>query len=180
MICDNCGEEIDNKERYCPNCGMELPTSKSSKKKNYGNSQQSTRDSSRSQNYWDSNEEHFERKPSRRKDDNPSDFTYDIPHPKADYRDYDEEEDYKRKPLKRKYYGSPSTPKRYESHHQDDLDYESYYDYGEEEVPEAKKSRISLGTICLFMIMILLLGFIIGMILFSNTQVTPQVPGFNS
>ena len=178
MICDNCGAEIDNKERYCPNCGMELPTSKSSKKKNYRNSQQPTRDNSRSQNYWDSNEEHLERKPSRRKDDNPSDFTYDIPHPKADYIDYDEEEDYKRKPLKRKYYGSQSTPKRYDSHHQDD--YESYYDYGEEEVPEAKKSRISLGTICLFMIMILLLGFIIGMILFSNTQVTPQVPGFNS
>ena len=180
MICDNCGAEIDNRERYCPNCGMELPTSKSSKKKNYRNSQQYTRDNSRSQNYWDSNEEHLERKPSRRKDDNPSDFTYDIPHPKADYRDYDEEEDYKRKPLKRKYYGSPSTPKHYESHHQDDFDYESYYDYGEEEVPEAKKSRISLGTICLFMVMILLLGFIIGMILFSNTQVTPQVPGFNS
>ncbi len=179
MICDNCGEEIDNRERYCPNCGMELPTSKSSKKKNYRNSQQFTRDSFQSKknrNY--SNEEYSERRPSRRENNDPSDFAYDIPHPKADYANYNEEEDYKRKPLKRKYYGSQSASRHYGSH--DDIDYESYYDYGEEEVPETKKSRISLGTICLFMIMILLLGFVIGLMLFSNTQVIPSVPGFNS
>lgn len=178
MMCDNCGAEIDNKERYCPNCGMELPTSKSSKKKSYRNSQQFTRDSFQSKKKKDySNEEYFERRSSRRENNDPSDFTYDIPHPKADYTTYDEEEDYKRKPLKRKYYEGPSASKRYNS--QDNIDYESYYDYGDEEVPETKKSGISLGTICLFMIMILLLGFVIGLMLFSNTQATPHIPGFN-
>ncbi|MGB9979095.1 zinc-ribbon domain-containing protein [Methanobacterium sp.] len=182
MICDNCGAEIDNKERYCPNCGMELPTSKSSKKKNYKNSQQFTSDNFQSKkkyrNY--SNEEYLERRPSRRRETNPSDFAYDIPHPKADYTDYNEEEDYKRKPLKRKYYGNSAVSTRHDSHYQDDVDYESYYDYGEENITKTKKSRISLGTICLFMVMILLLGFVIGLMLFSNTQVIPSVPGFNS
>lgn len=179
MICDNCGAEIDNKETYCPNCGMELPTSKSSKKKSYKNSQQfdSFQSKKKYKNY--PKKEHFEGKSSRRETD-PSDFTYDIPHPKADYTNYNEEEDYKRKPLKRKYYGSPSASKRHDSPYKNDMDYESYYNYGEEEVPETKKSRLSLGTICLFMIMILLLGFVIGLILFSNTQITPSVPGFNS
>lgn len=182
MICDNCGAEIDNKERYCPNCGMELPTSKSSKKKNYKKSQQFNQDSFQSKkNYGNySNKEYFERKPSREDDKDLSNFTYDIPHPKADYTNYNEKEDYKRKPLKRKYYGDSLASKRYSPSYQDDMDYESYYDYGEEEVYETKKSGISLGTICLFMIMILLLGFVIGLILFSNTQVTPSVPGFNT
>ncbi len=178
MICDNCGAEINNKERYCPNCGMELPTSKSSKKKYNRNSQQFTPDNFQSQNYRNSNKENFERRSSKEVTD-PSDFTYDIPHPKSDYAHFNEEEDYKRKPLKRKYYGDARTSKHYESPYQDNLDYESYYNY-EDDVPETKKSRISLGTICLFMVMILLLGFVIGLILFSNTQVTPQVPGFKS
>ena len=177
MICANCGAEIDNTERYCPNCGMELPTSKSSKKKYYKSSPAATGDSfqpkKRYKNY--SNEEYSQGKPFKKGRN--SDFTYDIPHPKADYTDYDEEEDYKRKPLKRKYYEGPSSSKRYNS--QDNIDYESYYDYGDEEVPETKKSGISLGTICLFMIMILLFGFVIGLMLFSNTQATPHIPGFN-
>ena len=180
MICDNCGAETDKKEMYCPNCGMEFPTLKSSKKKYYKNSQPATRDNFQSKKDYrnSSNEEYLKRKPSRREDKDSSDFTYDVPHPKADYRNYDEEEDYKRKPLKRKYYGSSIDSKGYESPHQDNLDYESYYK--EEDAPKTKKSRISLGTICLFMVMILLLGFVIGLILFSNTQAIPQVPGFNS
>lgn len=35
MICDNCGAIIDKSEKYCPNCGMELLTSKPMKKKYY-------------------------------------------------------------------------------------------------------------------------------------------------
>ena len=169
MICDNCGAEIDNQERYCPNCGMELPKPKSSKNKPYKRSQQSKPDKFQSKRYKD----YPKGKPPKKSEN--SDFMY-IPHPRADYTKYNEEEDYKRKPLKRKYYGASQTPKHYDS--EDEADYESYYN--EEEVPETKKSRISLGTICLFMVMILLLGFVIGLILFSNTQVTPQVPGFNS
>ena len=35
MICENCGAEINNRESYCPSCGMELmiPYSKSIKEK---------------------------------------------------------------------------------------------------------------------------------------------------
>lgn len=178
MICDNCGADIDNKERYCPNCGMELPT-KSSKKKYYKNSRPATRDNFQPRKNRDyPTEEHFEKKPFKKRDEDPADSIYYIPHPKADYSNHNEEEDYKRKPLKRKYYGR-SASSRYDSPYQDDLDYESYYDYGNEEVPKAKKSRISLGTICLFMVMILLLGFVIGLIMFSNQSI-PHVPGFNS
>ena len=180
MICDNCGAETDKKEMYCPNCGMEFPTHKSSKNNHYKNSRAVTPDKTYSKDNYrqQRNKQDFERNSLKRKDMDSSDFTYDIPHPKADYRNYNEEEDYKRKPLKRKYYGDSPAPTRQDSHYQDELDYESYYEA--EDSPKTKKSRISLGTICLFMVMILLLGFVIGLIMFSNTQSIPQVPGFNS
>jgi hypothetical protein len=185
MICDNCGAEIDKKERYCPNCGMELPgpTPKPSKKKYYKNSRAPTRDDSHSQknyrNYYDE-EEDFERKPSKRSHhEDPADFTYDIPHPRTDYRNYyDEEEDYERKPLKRKYYERPSASAHYDSQYQDEPGYESYYT--DEDDYETQKSGTSLGTILFVLIIILLLGFIIGLIMFSSNQIIPQVPGINS
>jgi|GEM_PF-985778 len=184
MICDNCGAEIDKKERYCPNCGMELPgpAPKPSKKKYYKNSRASTPDDSHSQknyrNYYDE-EEGYKRKPSKRShQEDPADFTYDIPHPHTDYRNYDEEEDYERKPLKRKYYERPSASAHHDSQYQDELGYESYYT--NEEEYETQKSGTSLGTILFVLIIILLLGFIIGLIMFSSNQIIPQVPGINS
>lgn len=197
MICDNCGAETDKKERYCPNCGMEFPgpRPKPSKKKYYKNSRESTRDNPRSRenygnNHYEDNsrskgnymnyqsKEDFERKPLKRRDyDDSKDFTYDIPHPKADYRNYNEKEDYERKPLKRKYYGNSLASARPNPYYQDEEDYESYYT--DEEDYKTKKSGSSLGTMLLLLVIVLLFGFIIGLIMFSSPQSTPTIPGLS-
>lgn len=149
MLCDNCGAEINKKEEYCPNCGMELPGSapKPSKKKYH-------RDSAA--------------------------FTRDIPHPKVNYENhYNEEADYEIKPLKRKYYGNPSASAYDDPYYQEEVNYESYY--AKEDDYETKKSGGLLGTIFLLLVIALLLGFIIGLILFSsNIQSIPNVPNLNS
>lgn len=182
MICDNCGAEIDKKERYCPNCGMELPgpVSKPSKKKHYRNSQPSTRGiphpKADYENYYDKAD--YEKPLKRRHYRDSNDFSSDNFHPQKNYKHYNEEEDYKTKPLKRKYYRD-STYFTSDSPYQDD-DYESYY-AEEEDYRETKKSGRNLGTILLLLIIVLLFGFIIGLVMFSsNTQSIPQVPGLNS
>jgi len=180
MICDNCGSEIDKNERYCPDCGMELPgpRPKPSKKKYYKNSRQSNRNNRYSDENYENyhNEEHnYEKKQLNRKYKE-SNYAQNIPNPHADYSNYNEKEDYKRKPLKRKYYGNPSASAQYDSHYPEETGYESYH----ENKTTKKKSGIGLGTICLLMVMILLFGFVIGLILFSSPQSIPQIPGINS
>ena len=149
MICDNCGSEIDKREEYCPDCGMELPGSAP--------------------------------KPSKRKyHKDQGAFTNDIPQPSMSFENYNEEADYKIKPLKRKYYGDPSPSTYDDPQYQDEVDYESHYteEANHEEIEESKSI---IGTAFLLLIIALLLGFIVGLILFSsNMQSIPQVPGLKS
>ncbi len=75
MICKNCGEEIRNRENYCPSCGMELsvPYSKSLKEKYIAGE------------YQDHQEEHIIRK------NNQTENEYRPRKDTADYEQYDDQ-----------------------------------------------------------------------------------------
>ena len=74
MICKNCGEEIRNRENYCPSCGMELlvPYSKSLKEKYIAGE------------YQDHQEDYIIRKNNKTKNEY---------HPREDTADYEQYDD---------------------------------------------------------------------------------------
>jgi len=87
------------------------------------------------------------------------------------------------KPIKQRYIEN-SQPESY--------DYSQYLDDGDDENEEyeqapqeynnqkqEKKSGIGIGNIFLFILLALILGFIVGLFMFSSPSI-PQIPGINS
>lgn len=153
MICDNCGTIIDKSEEYCPNCGMELLTPKPMKKK-------------------------YCRGPEAIKHEN-----QDFKHVKKKY--YKDSESFSNrpsieKPIKRRYCGDliPVSPD-YSQYTGEEEYYEAespQQDHYEEDYKE--KSGAGIGNIVLLLFIALILGFIVGLIMFAPQSI-PQIPGFN-
>ena len=148
MICDNCGAKIDIEEEYCPNCGMELLNSASKPtKKKYYREPEPLMHEN--SNYKPSKKKYYEDSKSF--------------NPKSPQK--------VEKPIKKRYYDD-STP---ESPH-----YSKYgYEYEESEANEdyEGKSSVGIGSIALLLFIALILGFIIGLLMFGSQSV-PQIPGF--
>ncbi len=86
-----------------------------------------------------------------------------------------------KKPIKQRYIGNsaPESP--------DYSQYTDEYGHDEEELPEEtyyeedykEKSGSGIGSITLLLFIALILGFIVGMLMFGSQSI-PQIPGFNT
>jgi hypothetical protein len=152
MICDNCGAIIDKNEEYCPNCGMELLTSKPTKKKYYKKSESINRENSS--------------KPSKKKYYNdPEPISYTTPH-KIE------------KPIKSRYLEDPILESPDYSHYDEDEYEEDEYPQQDFKEDHKEKSGSGIANIIILLFIALILGFIVGMFMFGSQSI-PQIPGLN-
>jgi len=120
MICENCGAEINNRESYCPSCGMELmiPYSKSIKEKYIAGGYLENQDT----------HIHYQKKDTNYETEPPEEVVQET---------------------------------------------EQYYEARAEEYPEAQEYQEESGisilvVIILFLVVALLIGFVIGILVFSG------------
>jgi hypothetical protein len=171
MRCENCGSEVRKGEKYCPSCGMELLVSdyKPRHKQDYKSNYKPKSKSDYKPDYKQDKSDYRPRSKSDYKQGYKSDYR---PKSKSDYkplknryikgeypeRDY---EDYECIPDRSDNKFERSKNKKYERRNYDE--YEPDY-----EVQSKKKSGWT-GPIVLFLIMALLLGLLIGFIMFSSS-----------
>ncbi len=150
MNCDNCGAEIDKDEEYCPNCGMQL----------------------------------FDLPPNpiKKKIDKISESS------SAEKSGSDEKSDSLSKPIKQRYIedSEPENPdysnyNEYEDVYDEPPQYEDEVQETEDrpEVERKESSGSGMVNIILFLLIALILGFIVGLIMFSS-QTILKIPGLNS
>ena len=156
MICKNCGANFDKGEEYCPSCGMELLIHKSTRNKDYGNSNTNISEN--------------------------SNFNKPINKYDKDFRSFSSNNSQTvEKPIKERYieYSEPESPDY--SHYYDENEYEEakypQEEYYEEEYKE--KSGVGMGSILLLLFIALALGFIVGLLMFGSQSI-PQIPGINN
>jgi hypothetical protein len=138
MICENCGAEIKNRERYCPSCGMEMliPYSKSLKEKYMAGEYLEDQDT----------HVHYQKKNVKK----------EIEHyAEANVHNHDQN------------YESRAEEYISEQEHSDARDYPKAEEYPEAEYEEESGISI-LVVIILFLIVALLIGFLIGILIFSG------------
>ncbi len=82
------------------------------------------------------------------------------------------------KPLQKKYMQSPESPD-YSQYHEEEEYEDEYYPEESNYPEETKKSGVGLGSIILFLLIALVLGFIAGLFMFGSQSI-PQIPGFNA
>lgn len=155
MPCDNCGAEIDKKEEYCPECGMELlsSVSKPKKKKYYKDPAPISHENS-----------YFQDKPQKKE-------YYRDPEPVI-YKD-----SFHDKPLKKKYYENPDHEYYEDASFQEEYGYEDQYLDDDEEYVKTDRSWFKTSHMLLLLFIALLLGFLVGLLMFStDTQLIPPIP----
>lgn len=139
MICENCGVEIKNRERYCPSCGMELliPYSKSLKEKYMAGEYLENQDT----------HVHYQKKNVKKEIEHYAEANVHNYHQNYESRadEYTDAQEYS-----------------------DARDYPNAQEYPEAEEYEGESGISILVVIILFLIVALLIGFLIGILIFSG------------
>ncbi|MGZ7048320.1 MAG: zinc ribbon domain-containing protein [Methanobacterium sp.] len=149
MHCDNCGAMIDKDEEYCPNCGMQLFDLPPNPLKN--KSHKSSASSNRE------NTVRYEKSSSIKKPIKQRYMEHSEPE-SPDYSDYDHD---------------------YEHEHPDNYKEEIPRVENNPQVENKKSSGSGIVNIVLFLFIALLLGFVVGLLVFSSPTIL-KIPGLNA
>ena len=150
MNCQNCGSYIKRRDTYCPHCGEELKSSEyKSHNKDYKKSEFDHHISRKNSGYKPGQKKNTEYKPLQKR------FI------RGDYQDHDD--DFYNHYIEEQFIDGPAYEKPRKKKYRG-------YDLSEYYPDEEESSGIGMLPIILILLIALLIGFIIGIMMFSNSS----------